>query len=56
MRIVPFLCSTAITVALVAVFDRPLGKVPPLGAFLVHNMDFGKMPNLPAKIMGVLSL
>ena len=57
MRIVPFLCSTAITITLVAVLDRPLGKFPPVGSFFspqygfLHNaepieQDFGGSPNM----------
>ncbi|MFM7510522.1 MAG: penicillin acylase family protein [Bacteroidota bacterium] len=40
MRIVPFLCSTAITIALVALLDNSLGKIPPLGSFLSPQYGF----------------
>ncbi|MBM3412745.1 MAG: penicillin acylase family protein [Bacteroidetes bacterium] len=40
MRIVPFLSSTAVTIALVALLNNPLGKVPPPGPFFSPQYGF----------------
>ncbi|HBB57291.1 MAG TPA: penicillin acylase family protein, partial [Chitinophagaceae bacterium] len=40
MRLVPFLISATITVGLVVVLDKPLGKVPPLGKFFSPQIGF----------------
>ena len=40
MRIGPFLISAALTVGLVYVLDRPIGKVPALGPFLSPQYGF----------------
>jgi len=40
MRFVPFLSSTAVTIALVALLDNPLGKVPPPGPFFSPQYGF----------------
>lgn len=42
MRIIPFIISAAITIALIAVLDTKLGTLPPLGKFLSPSHGFWK--------------